>query len=680
MTDQQQPNDPIDETGERLRAALHDVAASVQPTDRLADLQRSIGQPATTAAATGSTAPASVPADAPAHDDDLTPWPTTKDTRRTWPVRAVAAAAVLLLVAGVAAIVAQRARHQPGPAAVLEMPPSNTGWYAPADAGWKVERVVDRGVWYPDGGIVVEVRSPDGLLVTMSTRSPGDELAGAALPDTPSTQPAGVLAPIRIAPPSVIGDAIGPADGLVGSACAAADADWSGAFMIVIVGCKDVAPSTYTAEHPDEDATLLAFLRSLRPTDEAGWASFLGGAAPPGSAFVAPTLVGAEQQLADPTGLYVPTRLPTGWRLAEVEARSLNSAPIWALSARLTTLDLGDVWFTITPRGEPATPEGAPQNGVRVGNGLIVRTTTSDTTCGVAAVIDVDERLDASASCKDAADRDRVQAALSEFLNSLQPVTAAGWATWVQSADQHDPKALVRTVEDLRGDLGSTTTAVESPVTTMTMPSTTTTTAASTTTTEPADGSTNAPNGPMYDDLTGLTFHLDVDGGGTVMSGVRLTARLTVTNSTDQPRTLTECTTIQTTWGLVPESTPNATVPLPDIIDCYRTDTLTVPAHGSAPMSVTTPLAARHVGTSIRNPGVLLGALEPGRYLATAVVPGRSAAGRVQVPVTVTGSACPGSPTTWSSGSWTARCPRPGRCSDRTGRCARSAAVASARR
>lgn len=241
-------------------------------------------------------------------------------------------------------------------------------------------------------------------------------------------------------------------------------------------------------------------------------------------------------------------------------------------------------------------------------------------------------------------------ASLVSFVEALRPVDAS-WRSLVAPSVPAGSPLLAPTYREaadriLHGDdTGVATTAPSPRVTTPTTPTT------GRTNTTDASGP-DAPEGPdalrpqvtggQFDDLRGLTFALAPEAT-TVAAGRPLSLTLRVTNTTDEPRELTECTVLLTATGLVPADDAAAPVPQPMLTDCYRTTTTVVPAGAT----VTFPLGREQLAPWARTPGRGLlgrsgGALTPGRYLLTAVVPGRHDPARVQVPVTVTEPPCPG--------------------------------------
>ena len=150
-------------------------------------------------------------------------------------------------------------------------------------------------------------------------------------------------------------------------------------------------------------------------------------------------------------------------------------------------------------------------------------------------------------------------------------------------------------------------------------------------------------DGPLdsFSDLTGLEVRLSLadavvtaqPGGGDA---------LVLRNRTDAPIVVNECSTLLTTWGLVPRG---ADGPLPrrTITDCYDNSITTVPAHGVAVVPLEwgadRGFVARSADESIR--GGLLGTLPAGAYDAVVEVPTANGTLRARVPVQVLAPACP---------------------------------------
>lgn len=393
---------------------------------------------------------------------------------------------------------------------------------------------------------------------------------------------------------------------------------------------------------------------------------------------------------ASVTGWYVPVGLPDPWDLVEVRRQPLSIRPEFnavvtfrSPTGRKATLTLGPTipgpveddpaaldepgsrsyvagWFTEPMIG---AVEGYGSCASLVGHWpgarLLVHITCpragEDTTSATAGDTDTTETTGGdtvqTTAPVDGAGTDDVLAArseVSELIGALRPATAEEWAAFVRGADAYDDEVIVATVEDLR------TPGVDGP--TPSEPD-------ATTTSEPVPNDPEQP-GPgtdpnasrtvvedawafpeQFDPLEGLTFTLIVDQP-TVASGHAIGARLQITNTTTAHRTIHECSAIQTGIAFVPASDPGGEVPVPQIIDCYRTPSLEIPPGDTVdlPFAVNgfpAPLSARRHGVH-EGMTVPLGALPPGEYLATAVMPGSDRAVRVQTPVTITEATCDG--------------------------------------
>lgn len=372
------------------------------------------------------------------------------------------------------------------------------------------------------------------------------------------------------------------------------------------------------------------------------------------------------------TGWYVPVDLPDTWALLEVRHQPLSVRPEAYVIATFRSPTGREASMVLGPsvpgpvEDDPAAFDGPGSSGFLAGMATppAVRAVDAPGRCsslvghwpGSRLLVDItcvppsDDAptgtTTTSSAAEDTAPLPEGIDEVSELVGSLRPASATEWAAFVRGAEAYDDEVLLATVEDLRSQPPT--------VTAPTAPDTTGTTRPNDPEqpgpgTDPADSRTTIEDAwefpEQFDRLDGLTFALVVDQNP-VGAGQAVGARLQITNTTSEDRTIHECSAIMTGIAFVPADAPSTAVPVPQIIDCYQTPMVEIPAGETADLAFAAdgylaPLSARRIGEQggFARP---LGALEPGDYLATAVLPGSDRTVRVQVPVTITQPACDG--------------------------------------
>lgn len=253
-------------------------------------------------------------------------------------------------------------------------------------------------------------------------------------------------------------------------------------------------------------------------------------------------------------------------------------------------------------------------------------------------------------------------AGLEQLLGALRPATAAEWRAFLATAtrgvspvllDAPTLRSLVQADIPRPGEPGGELTSSTTTTTT-----TTTTTAASG---APDDGirssqgtapGTPVPRADEDDRLTPLedleisleleNLHGRADGPSLAVGEVAR-AKLIVHNTSEQPVVLTECTLAFARWGLIPADDPSAALPRSTDDRCSAFPEETVPAGGTIRLPVDW---RRPAGFVAQRPapdgsGRYLGPLPGGAYLATFDVRGRTSDVRLQIDVDVPEPACP---------------------------------------
>lgn len=233
---------------------------------------------------------------------------------------------------------------------------------------------------------------------------------------------------------------------------------------------------------------------------------------------------------------------------------------------------------------------------------------------------------------------------LRTLIAALRPASANTWRSYLETASG-DVSASLLEAQDLTALLDIDPTEPTPPTSEESTTSTTDVDAGAPAADADlvAEAELVASDGPLgrFSDLTGLVVRLalaDAVVGTQPGGGDSLILR----NPTDAPIVVNECSSLLTTWGLVPHG---ADGPLPRrlVIDCFDTPITTVPPGGT----VVVPLVwgadrgfvARSVDESLH--GGLLGTLPAGAYDAVVDLPTARGILRARVPVQIATPACP---------------------------------------
>lgn len=246
---------------------------------------------------------------------------------------------------------------------------------------------------------------------------------------------------------------------------------------------------------------------------------------------------------------------------------------------------------------------------------------------------------------------------MEQLIGALRPATAGEWRQFLATATGTVSPVLLE-AESL-GDLGATD--FERPG--EPDPDGTTTTAAPeepTTTTEPDEPADTRPvesepaTAPVedgtvdisnYSDLTGLRIRLRLSSASIGVTE-STPAALVFENTTDETIVVNECSSLLTTWGLVPADDPAGELPDRTIIDCYDTPTVTIAGGETGIM----PLEWGPTESGFTARGLLdaapgleqMGATLPaGDYLAVARIPTSNGEVQLTIPVTIADPPCP---------------------------------------